>query len=288
MFYDLWFATRGAGAVSLLMFTAATCLGLVTVTRFQATGWPRFFNYEMHRRVSLLAIVFLAVHVLAAVFDPFTSLGIGAALVLLASTYRPIPVALGVIALYLFVALIATSLLAQAHRTAGLASRPLVGLRDVAARRSPWAHGRHRRLVTLDAGDRRRVRHRGRPVPRLARHGRQPEPLAPCGGRRHAVAATRASPAGCPMTPRLLSGPSTAAGAESLAAYRARMGELPRPDDPSAVIPVLAAAGLLGAAGPASRSRASGPRSPNAATATRSCWSTGPRGSPSPRRTACS
>ena len=107
----LWFATRGAGAVSLLMFTAATCLGLVTVTRFQAAGWPRFFNYEMHRRVSLLSIVFLAVHVLAAVFDPFTSLGLGAALVPLASTYRPLPVALGVIALYLFVALIATSLL---------------------------------------------------------------------------------------------------------------------------------------------------------------------------------
>lgn len=107
----LWFATRGAGAVSLLMFTASTCLGLVTVARFQAAGWPRFFNYEMHRRVSLLSIVFLAVHVLTAVLDPFTSLGLGAALVPLASTYRPIPVALGVIAMYLFVALIATSLL---------------------------------------------------------------------------------------------------------------------------------------------------------------------------------
>jgi len=107
----LWFATRGAGAVSLLMFTASTCLGLVTVARFQAAGWPRFFNYEMHRRVSLLAIVFLAVHVLAAVFDPFTSLGLGAALVPLASSYRPLPVALGVVAMYLFVALIVSSLL---------------------------------------------------------------------------------------------------------------------------------------------------------------------------------
>jgi sulfoxide reductase heme-binding subunit YedZ len=107
----LWFATRGAGAVSLLMLTASVCLGLVTVTRFQAAGWPRFFNYELHRRLSLLSIVFLAVHVLAAVLDPFTSLGLGAALVPLASTYRPVPVALGVVALYLFVALVATSLL---------------------------------------------------------------------------------------------------------------------------------------------------------------------------------
>jgi len=71
----LWFATRGAGAVALLMFTASTALGLVTVARFQAAGWPRFFNYEMHRRVSLLSVAFLATHVLAAVFDPFTKLG---------------------------------------------------------------------------------------------------------------------------------------------------------------------------------------------------------------------
>ena len=102
----LWFTTRGAGAVSLLMFTASAALGLVTVARFQAAGWPRFFNYEMHRRVSLLSIVFLAVHVLTAVFDPFTKLGLGAALVPFASSYRPVQVALGVVALYLFVALI--------------------------------------------------------------------------------------------------------------------------------------------------------------------------------------
>ena len=48
---------------------------------------------------------------MAAVFDPFTKLGLGAALVPLASSYRPVPVALGVVALYLFVALIASSLL---------------------------------------------------------------------------------------------------------------------------------------------------------------------------------
>ena len=107
----LWFATRGAGAVSLLMLTASVTLGVVTVSRFEAAGWPRFFNYELHRRISLLAIVFLAVHIVAAVFDPFTSLGIGAALVPLASSYRPVPVAMGVVAVYLFVALIATSLL---------------------------------------------------------------------------------------------------------------------------------------------------------------------------------
>ncbi len=105
----LWFATRGAGAVSLLLLTASVALGMVTVTRFQSAGWPRFFNYELHRRISLLSIVFLVTHIAAAVFDPYTHLGLAAALVPLASTYRPVPVALGVLSSYLFVALIATS-----------------------------------------------------------------------------------------------------------------------------------------------------------------------------------
>ena len=55
-------------------------LGLVTVTRFQAAGWPRFFNYELHRRISLLSVVFLGTHIGAAVLDPYTHLGVAAAL----------------------------------------------------------------------------------------------------------------------------------------------------------------------------------------------------------------
>ncbi len=109
----LWFAARGAGIVSLLMLTASAAFGLITVTRFQAAGWPRFFNYEMHRRISLLSTAFLAVHVLAAIMDPYLKLGLAAALVPFASSWKPVPVALGVISLYLVVALIATSLLRQ-------------------------------------------------------------------------------------------------------------------------------------------------------------------------------
>jgi len=107
----LWFAARGAGIVSLLMLTASAAFGLVTVTRFQAAGWPRFFNYEMHRRVSLLSVAFLATHVTATILDPYLKLGITAALVPFASSWRPLPIALGVVSLHLVVALIATSLL---------------------------------------------------------------------------------------------------------------------------------------------------------------------------------
>ncbi len=109
----LWFSTRGAGIVSLLLSTMVVCLGLLTVVRWQASGWPRFLTVELHRSLALLSIVFVGLHVVTAVLDPFTSLGIVAAVVPLASSYRPVAVALGVISLDLLIAVIVTSLLRE-------------------------------------------------------------------------------------------------------------------------------------------------------------------------------
>ena len=109
----LWFATRGAGIVSLILFSAVACLGLLAVARTQSARWPRFLTVELHRNLALLSIVFLGIHIVTAVVDPFTSLGIGAALVPLASSYRPVPVAFGVVSVYLVLAVIVTSLLRE-------------------------------------------------------------------------------------------------------------------------------------------------------------------------------
>ena len=51
------------------------------------------------------------------------------------------------------------------------------------------------------------------------------------------------------MLPRLLAGPPLAAGAESLDDHRRRLGPMPRPADPRAVIDTLSASGLLGRGG---------------------------------------
>ncbi|HET7028922.1 MAG TPA: ferric reductase-like transmembrane domain-containing protein [Candidatus Limnocylindrales bacterium] len=107
----LWFATRGAGVVSLVMFSAVACLGLLSVARAQSARWPRFLTVELHRTLALMSVAFLAIHILTAVLDPFTHLGIAAALVPLASAYRPLPVAFGVVSVYLVAAVVVTSLL---------------------------------------------------------------------------------------------------------------------------------------------------------------------------------
>jgi len=109
----LWFATRGAGVVSLILFSAVACLGLLAVARTQSVRWPRFLTVELHRNLALLSVVFLGIHIVSAVLDPFTKLGIDAALVPLASSYRPLPVAFGVVSVYLVLAVIVTSLLRE-------------------------------------------------------------------------------------------------------------------------------------------------------------------------------
>ena len=109
----LWFATRGAGIVSLILFSVVACLGLLAVARTQSVRWPRFLTVELHRNLALLSVAFLTIHILTAVFDPFTNLGIGAALVPLASSYRPLPVAFGVVSVDLVAAVVVTSLLRE-------------------------------------------------------------------------------------------------------------------------------------------------------------------------------
>jgi sulfoxide reductase heme-binding subunit YedZ len=109
----LWFATRGAGIVSLLLLTFVTCLGILTVVRWQSPSWPRFLSAQLHRNVALLSIAFLVVHVVTAIVDPYTSLGLAAAAIPFASSYRPLWVGIGVISMDLAAAVVVTSLMRE-------------------------------------------------------------------------------------------------------------------------------------------------------------------------------
>lgn len=95
----------------LLLFSATVVLGLLTSSRFQARCWPRFATGALHRDISLLALVFLALHIVTAVVDPFTHLGLTAATVPFGSQYRTLWLGLGTVAFELMAAIVATSLL---------------------------------------------------------------------------------------------------------------------------------------------------------------------------------
>jgi sulfoxide reductase heme-binding subunit YedZ len=107
----LWYTTRAAGVVSLVLLTAVVLLGLTAAIRWQSAGWPRFLTIGFHRNLALMTLVFLAIHIVTAVVDPFTSLGWNAALIPFSSHYRTLWLGLGAVAMYLLVAITVTSLL---------------------------------------------------------------------------------------------------------------------------------------------------------------------------------
>ncbi len=97
--------------MSLLLLTAVVVLGIATTTRREGQIWPRFLSARLHRNVSLLALVFLELHIAAAVLDPFAHLGLRDAVIPFVSNYRPLWLGLGVVAAELVMALAITSAL---------------------------------------------------------------------------------------------------------------------------------------------------------------------------------
>lgn len=107
----LWYTTRGAGAVSLILLSGVVVLGLLARLRVESRGWPRFLSAAVHGDLALMTLVFLLLHIVTAVVDPFTHLGLVAALVPFGSYYRTLWLGFGTIAFELLLAIIATSVL---------------------------------------------------------------------------------------------------------------------------------------------------------------------------------
>jgi hypothetical protein len=107
----LWFVTRGSGVVSLLLLTGIVVLGIAGATRWRSVRWPRFVVAGLHRNLTLLALVFIAIHVITTVTDGYAPISIVSAVLPFTSPYRPLWLGLGAIAFDLLVALTVTSLL---------------------------------------------------------------------------------------------------------------------------------------------------------------------------------
>ena len=104
---------RGTGFVAVIMLTISVALGIVTTMRWSSVHWPRFITATLHKNISLLSVVFLAIHVLSTLFDPVSPVHLLNAIVPFTGKYRPLGIGLGVLAIDLLVALIVTSLLRQ-------------------------------------------------------------------------------------------------------------------------------------------------------------------------------
>jgi DMSO/TMAO reductase YedYZ heme-binding membrane subunit len=109
----LWYLTRSAGVVSLLLLTGSTVLGVMATVRWRSERWPRFVTSGLHRNLSLLALAFLAVHIVSAVADGFAPIGWLDSVIPFHGTYRSVWLGLGAVAFDLLLALLITSAVRQ-------------------------------------------------------------------------------------------------------------------------------------------------------------------------------
>ncbi len=113
-----WDVARAGGFTAYLLVWASVMLGLALSLQWRNPRWPRFITNDLHKHITLLAIVFTGVHTLGAFLDPFMAFTPAEVLVPMLSHYRPVWMALGIVAAYLLIAL---------HLTEYL--RPLIGYR---------------------------------------------------------------------------------------------------------------------------------------------------------------
>jgi sulfoxide reductase heme-binding subunit YedZ len=107
----VWYLMRGSGIAALLLLTASLLLGVVNAKRWRGRRLPLFVSAQLHRNVSLLAVVFLLLHVLTAALDPDAQVGLVGVLVPFAAQASAFWVGLGALSLDLVVVLVVSSLL---------------------------------------------------------------------------------------------------------------------------------------------------------------------------------
>lgn len=99
-----WDVARAAGLVAYLFLTASVALGIALSLGWRTTRWNRFVTNEVHRFVTLLALLFLVLHGVAIVVDPFIKMSVTDVLIPFTTTYRPLWVGLGILGGYLVAA----------------------------------------------------------------------------------------------------------------------------------------------------------------------------------------
>ena len=105
-----WFVARSGGIVAMVLAALSVIWGLLVSTRLmQGTPSPKWL-LAMHRWLGGLTVTFSAIHIVGLVADSYVQFSWLAILVPFASDWKPLPVALGVVTMYLLIAVQATSL----------------------------------------------------------------------------------------------------------------------------------------------------------------------------------
>jgi len=100
----IWYTSRVSGVIALGMLTLVIVLGILISTRVGGRRIGRFEITEMHRSISLIAMIFVGIHVVTTVIDTYVNINWISAVVPMTSSYKQLPVAIGTVAIDLMLA----------------------------------------------------------------------------------------------------------------------------------------------------------------------------------------
>jgi predicted ferric reductase len=104
-----WYVARASGIVAFVLLVLSLIWGVLLTTRILRPHDRPAWLLDLHRWLGGLALTMVGLHLTAIVADTYVHFGAADLLVPLASSWRPLPVALGILGLYLLVAIETTS-----------------------------------------------------------------------------------------------------------------------------------------------------------------------------------
>ncbi|UYQ77046.1 ferric reductase-like transmembrane domain-containing protein [Glutamicibacter sp. JL.03c] len=109
----VWSIARTSGIISLGLLTGSLLLGVMTRSGRSFGALSRYTQSLLHRSLSLLAVLFTALHVAALLADSYARVHLIDLLIPFLGDYRPFWQGLGTVGLMLMVAVALTGLLRQ-------------------------------------------------------------------------------------------------------------------------------------------------------------------------------
>ncbi len=98
-----WYLARSTGIVAALMLAASLLWGVFLSTKLLQDQKRPAWLLDLHRWLGALTLFFVGLHLLALLLDRYVHFDLRSVLVPFASTWRPLAVTWGVLALYLLV-----------------------------------------------------------------------------------------------------------------------------------------------------------------------------------------
>ncbi|MDX6287231.1 MAG: methionine sulfoxide reductase heme-binding subunit [Frankiales bacterium] len=104
-----WYLTRAFGLITFLLLTITLVIGVLGPLRWSSRRWPRFASQSVHGNAALLAMVLLVLHIATTLADGYAPVRLRDTVEAFGSSYRPIWMAFGALAVDILIALAITS-----------------------------------------------------------------------------------------------------------------------------------------------------------------------------------